>query len=466
MTARRRLPVRTAVISAIAAFSVLAGALGSYAYWTASAQATLGAGAATLTATATGWSGTTLGNESIAAAGSTALTSTGSVTITNTTSTTSSQSQTLTATFSAAGGDAALAAGTTLTVWPVASTANCTPAAVPSGQQTGTWGAGVTITRTLAPGGSAVLCLRNTVADRQDVAAAAGSRSFTPQVAAVLGIGSYTGTATASSTIATQHIHPLQPINSAAWYYIKRAGSDWCWDVSGSGTTNGSLLISYACKNNSDLNQDWRYLDADGDGYGNFQARHASGIRIGASASSASGSAVTMLTTDNASAQQQWQPQLVAADTYQFVNRSSGLCLSMPATSAGAATQVTCSGGADQRFTFTKRATISLTSFTCTSTGSGENRSAQFSWTADYAGDNYEVQVRRNSSSPWQTIPSTGSSTAAIPAPIGAPYTSWGAGTYSVQIVNSFGEVVGTDTVTVAAQNVWLFVFDYFYARC
>jgi len=242
--------------------------------------------------------------------------------------------------------------------------------------------------------------------------------------------------------------------------------------VSGSGTGDGALLISYGCKNNTDPNQDFRYIDADGDGYGNFQARHASAIRVAAVASTTSGSAVAMRTADGSAAQQQWQPQLVsgsgATGTYQFVNKYSGLCLSAPAVSAGAMTQVTCSGGADQRFTLEQRSVVPLTSLGCANTGSGSSRSVTFSWTSDWAGGGYTVQARQNASSPWQTIataPAANATSASVPGPIGTPLTGWGTGTYDVQILNSSGSVVGTDTITVAAQGFWIFV-DYYYAVC
>ena len=191
-----RAQVRAGIIAAVVAFSVIAGAAGSYAYWSATASATTGVGAATLSSTTTGWTATTLGNEDVVSTGSASLSSTGSITFTNTTTTTSAQSQTLTATFSSASGDATLAAGTTLTAWYVASAASCTGAAVPVSPVSGTWSAGVIVTRTLAPGATATYCLRNTIADRQDVDDTDGTRSFTPQAAAVLSINNFTNTAT------------------------------------------------------------------------------------------------------------------------------------------------------------------------------------------------------------------------------------------------------------------------------
>lgn len=462
---------KVAVVAAIVTFSVLAGAGAGWAYWTSQATAAATVSAATLSVTSTGFATTTLGNETIAAVGSTALTSTGSITLTNTTATTSTQTQTLSVTFSRASGDTTLAGASTLTVWAAASAANCTAAATPTSPSSGSWSTGVTVSTPLAAGASVTYCLRNTVADRQSIAAAGGGRSFTPRAVATLSVGAFQGTNTRTSTVQSQYVYPLQPISAGLWWYIKRATTNWCWDVSGSGTGDGSLLISYGCKNNADPNQDFRYVDADGDGYGSFQARHASGIRVAAVTSTAAGSAVTMRTADAAAAAQQWQPQLVsgsgAGGTYQFVNKYSGLCLSAPAVSDGAMTQVVCSGGADQRFTLEQRSAVQLTNFTCNNdNGSGDNRSVFFTWTSDWDGGGYLIEARkRNTNGQWTTVAAAAAAdatTASVSSPIGAPFTS--SGTYDVQIRNSTGEVVGTSLVTVSVGGIlW---FTYLYARC
>jgi hypothetical protein len=465
VTDRIRTPWRSAVIAAIVTFSVIAGAAGSWAYWSASGSATLGVGAATLSTTATGWSSATLGNESLAATGGVALSSTGSVTIANTTSTTSTQTQTLTASFTRASGSSALATATTLTVWPVASAAACTASATPTGATSGTWAAGVTVNAPLAAGASQVYCLRNTISDRQAAGDASGSLSFTPQVSAQLTVGNFTGGATATSTISTRYLYPLSTVDGAEWNYIVRAGTSWCWDVSGSGSGDGSMLIAYGCKNNTDANQDFRFLDADGDGYGDIQPRHATNLRVAAAASTASGSAVDMRTAATGSAVQQWQPQLVAAGTYQFVNRYSGLCLSLPATSTGVTTQVTCSGGADQKFTLTQRAVVPLTGLTCSNIGNGDGRSVSFAWTVDYTAGTLTWQAKRSTTTTWTTLGTSAGGTSgsfAFASPVGAPFTG-STGTYNVQVLNASGDVLGTDDITVSNS---FFGFGYNYARC
>lgn len=456
---------RAGIIAAIVTFAVLAGAGAGYAYWSTTAQATLGVGAATLTTTATGWATSSLGNETISATSSNTLTTTGSITITNTTNTTSTQSQTLSATFSRQSGSTVLAGATTLIVWAVASTAACTTAATPTSPTSGTWSAGVTVTAALAPGASQVYCLRNTIADRQSAADASGTLTFTPQVAATLSESNFTATATTASSISTRYVYPLADISAAYWYYVIRAGTTWCWDVSGSGNTDGSLMISWACKNNADTNQDWRFMDADGDGYGDIQPRHATNLRVSAAASTTSGSAVDMRTAATTTAVQQWQEQLVAANTYQFVNKYSGLCLSAPATSAGVMTQVTCNGGDDQKFTLTQRAVIGLTGFTCANYGgNGNNRSVQYTWTTDYTTGTLTFQAKLSSSGAWTTLGTTSGTAFSFASPVGAPFTS-STGTYNVQVLNSANDVVATDDITVSRTGNIFTGYNY-YARC
>lgn len=241
------------------------------------------------------------------------------------------------------------------------------------------------------------------------------------------------------------------------------AGTSWCLDVSGSGTTAGSLLISYACKNNSDPNQDWRFLDADGDGYEDIEPRHATNLRIAATASTTSGSAVDMRTAAATSSVQEWQPQLVSSGVYQFVNQYSGLCMSAPSVSTGVVVQTACTGGADQKFQLTKRSVVGLTGITCTSTGSGQNRSASYTWTVDYAAGPYTIKaISPNGTTTTTLVASQAGTTYAIPAPIGNPFTT--TGTYTIQVLNSVGDVLGTDTFTVSQNG---FIFNvYLYGTC
>lgn len=279
----------------------------------------------------------------------------------------------------------------------------------------------------------------------------------------------FAGGSVTASTISTEFVYPLTTVTSGSYNYIKRAGTEWCWDVNNASTTSGTFLISYTCKNNGDENQDFRYMDSDGDGYGDFQPLSTSALRVAAPAAVTPGGGLTLTTANTTSPTQQWQPQLVGTDTYQFVNRNSGLCLSLPATSASQATQVVCNGGADQKFTFTLRSTVGLLSFSCANlvTATTNMRTVTYSWTSDYAGGPYTIQARQTAAGAWNTIATStgtsGNTSASVTAPIGTPLTTWGIGTYGVQILNADGDAVGTGQIRVYRQNP---TSGYFYARC
>ena len=152
----------------------------------------------------------------------------------------------------------------------------------------------------------------------------------------------------------------------------------------------------------------------------------------------------------------------MSAGTYQLVNEYSGLCLSMPAVSTGVGTQVTCNGGADQKFTLTQRALITLTSFACTDVGSGSGMSVSYTWSNNTAAGPYTINAKHSSSGTWTPIGTTSGTTLAFASPVGAPFTS-ATGTYNVQILNSSGDVIGTDNITVSRQFI---ISGYYYARC
>ena len=452
------------IVAGLSAFLVLAGTTASYGYWTAQATASSTAGSATLAITSSAMPTTTLGNEDVVTAGSISLTDTSSITLTNTTNTTSTQVPALSIVFSRASGDATLATQAGLVVWATASAANCTPAAaVGPGSVSGTWNAGVTVSTTLAQAATVIYCMRTTVADRQTVASASGARSFVPQALATLTVSNYAGGVNASGTMRTQYVYPLATFSQGRWNYFKRNGTTWCADANAQGTASGTALIAFACKYDTSTNQDFRVMDPDGDGYVDIRPGHATGLRIDVGASTTPGSPVTLVTANSSSASQQWQIRLISTGVYQFINKYSGLCLSIPAVSVGAVTQVACTGAIDQQIALELRSVVQLTSFTCANTGAGTTRSVTYSWTADWNGGGYTVQAK-SATNVWTTITSAGASnatTAAVPQPIGAPLNTWTAGTYNVQILDVDSDVVGTTTITITGTTA-----ANRYARC
>jgi hypothetical protein len=132
----------------------------------------------------------------------------------------------------------------------------------------------------------------------------------------------------------------------------------------------------------------------------------------------------------------------------------------MPAVSSGPATQVTCSGSADQRFTLTQRAVTQLLTFTCSNIGSGANRSVQYDWTASYPAGPYTLNSKPSSGSTWTLVGTSSGTSLDFASPVGAPFTG-ATGTYDVQILNANGDQVGASQITVFAMNA-----THNYARC
>jgi hypothetical protein len=463
-------PLRRGIAAAIVVALLATGSGVAYAAWTASVTATSTASAATLTVTTANVSSlaATLGNEAIASTGSVSLTSTGSVTVANTTTTTSTTVPALTLTLSSASGS--LASAVNATVWYQANGVCTAATAVGSGSVTGAWSGPVVLTSTLAKGASATYCVRSTIANRQNAAVAAGAQSFTPQVSATLTVGSFTGTASAQSSTAqtTRYLFPVATPTATSWYMVKRATTNLCMDVSGAGTTSGTAVITYTCKTSDFANQEWQFTQDGTTGYFDIKGRGAQSLRVDAQSGSVA------VVTDGAAVTQLWQPQLVASGVYQFVNKSTGLCLVSSASSGTTPmTVATCDGSASQRFSLTETSTGgtgSLQGLSCDDYTNATNIS--ITWTGNGLGP-YRTQVQRNST--WYTV-NTGTSAWQSNAeiqgssvPTGSnpgPLADWPDGTYPMRIIDSSNNVVGSGlSVEVYTVTQW-WVITTTYLRC
>jgi uncharacterized repeat protein (TIGR01451 family) len=123
-----------------------------------------------------------------------------------------------------------------------------------------------------------------------------------------------------------------QPIvNAASWYQIRTNGSSqYCLDANGGGSSAGTALTQWTCQtvNTEKLQQRWKFALTP-DGYYSVQ-RYGAQVYWQA-ASNAIGAPVS-LQNATTSAQQQWSIKPAGTTgKYQFVNRSSGLCLTTEA---------------------------------------------------------------------------------------------------------------------------------------
>src|SRR5690606_14205835 len=100
-----------------------------------------------------------------------------------------------------------------------------------------------------------------------------------------------------------------------------------CVDVDSANDTDGEAVIAYACKDNSDsgkTNQRWRFV-ADG-AYYRITTKLPSARAVAVAGSSTSSGAGVVITSESSDSAL-WQVQAISANSFQLVNKNSGLCL-------------------------------------------------------------------------------------------------------------------------------------------
>jgi hypothetical protein len=432
--------VTLAIAAALTGFLVLAGTTVGFAFWSASNSVSSTVGAATLSLTTTNFTsvGYTFGNET--------LVTTGSVTVTNTTTTTSTQNGAVSVTFGPAA-SATLAGKVTANIWTAAAASDCTAAAtVPVGATTALWSANPVFTASLAKNASVIYCVRSSIASRETAATSAGTLTFQPKISGTITVGTFTGTASATTTQSTQFIYPASTPDITHWNWIRPNFSstyDYCLDVSGAGTASGTIVISYGCKTSGAANQNWKFVASGATGYYTIESRGATALRVDNNSSTASGGSITVNTADANPAtatNQQWQLQQVSANIFELVNPYSGMCLTSPSGTAqnlGNLTQAPCAGTVYQQF----KVSQALESFTCATSGNNW----VWSWNSVSTGP-YHVLVTHGTTT-TELVTTGATATGATLAFSAANYAN---GTYNVSFVDSLNTVVGGATITLA----------------
>jgi hypothetical protein len=428
--------IKLGIATALTGFLVLAGTTAGFAFWNASNTVNSTVGAATLTMSTTNFTsvGYTFGNET--------LVTTGSVTVTNTTTTTSTQNGAVSVTFGPAA-SATLAGKVTATIWTTASAANCTAGAtVPSGATSALWSTSPVLTASLAKNASVIYCVRSSIASRETVATSGGSLTFQPQISATITVGNFTGSTTATTTQSTQFIYTPATADVTHWNWIRpNFSTNYCLDVSGAGTTSGTIVISYGCKNAGASNQNWKMTASGATGYYTIQPRNATGLRVDNGSTTASGSSIAVNTASGSPAtatNQQWQLQQVSTNVYEFVNPYSGMCLTSPTgtdQNLGNLTQTACSGDVYQQF----KVSQAFENFTCAISGNNW----KWSWNSVTTGPYHVLVTHGTTTTELVTTPAT-----ATGATLAFSAANYGNGTYNVSFVDSLGTVVGSGTIT------------------
>ncbi|MFT4134893.1 RICIN domain-containing protein [Microbacterium sp.] len=318
---------RVALVAGVTAFLVAIGGGAGWAYLTASATATGSISTQAVSVAQTGFSG--MGAKYLPSD----LTETGSFTVTNTGSVGGTAAVTIAAPES-------WASGLPIRVWPTTAAA-CSATSPPDSALSGTWAAPPAISTTLAAGASIVYCVRTIIPDWKALTSTGGSQQANPAIAVSLSADGWVASATGSTHVQqTAGMYPLTTgffdSSLSRWFTVRaNANTGFCLDVSGSGGT-GAAAIAWGCHSNS--NQRWEFVPVSGSDQSlvTIKPRHAPGIRV-----TYSGTSAIMQTAASTTAQQ-WYVQQIDATRYQLVSAATGLCLGLATTAGTQATMVDC----------------------------------------------------------------------------------------------------------------------------
>ena len=398
--------VMHSVVVALLTALVVAGGGVTYALWSSAATGTATATGAQLDLTATFADANTIYRNDRYAA-------TGSFSIANTTTTTSLTPGSYSATLSATG-DAALASNLTVSVWATTTPASCpSVSTVPGGALTGTWASFTApITGTVLAGATKSYCVRMSAIDRVALATTDGELLIQPTVAATLTVGSWTDTASSSTTQKTAFVFPASTPTPSTWFQLVNKGTGQCLDAYAAQTTADTGLIDYPCKTANtadDYNQEWMFTSSSA-GYYDVKPRHAQTLRMDVEGGSSAGLAAINIQADTtARLSQEWQLQLLPDGSYQVVSKLSGLCIQPYNTAVFAGdtemAQSACDGTAAQHYTLlVKEAIVPTVDVTCSAaTGNG----VTYTWTGA-AIDTYDFRAQLGASGTWASIGSAG----------------------------------------------------------
>ncbi|MEU9358928.1 RICIN domain-containing protein [Streptomyces sp. NPDC048301] len=148
---------------------------------------------------------------------------------------------------------------------------------------------------------------------------------------------------------------PSGPIDPAAWYQVRNAGSGACLDAADWGTGDGTALQQWAC--GTGANQSWQFRPTDS---GNYQVVNRHNGKVwdvdGGAGATGDGTKVHLWSYTGGS-NQQWRPEAVGTGgQYRFTARHSGKCLTVNASSTANGARLSqqpCDGSAAQAFTLT-----------------------------------------------------------------------------------------------------------------
>ena len=210
------------------------------------------------------------------------------------------------------------------------------------------------------------------------------------------------------------------------------------------GGTNGTIVISYGCKNSGASNQNWKFTASGATGYYTIQPRSATGLRVDDNSTTTSGGSITVNTAAGAPAtatNQQWQLQLVSSGIYEMVNAYSGMCLTSPNgtdQNLGNLTQTPCNGSLYQQF----KVSQAFENFSCAVSGNNW----VWSWTSASTGPYHVLVTHGTTTTELATTVAT-----AAGVTLAFSTANYGSGTYNVSFVDGLGTAVGGGSITISS---------------
>jgi hypothetical protein len=139
-------------------------------------------------------------------------------------------------------------------------------------------------------------------------------------------------------------------------YNIVNENSGSCVDATGAGTTNGTTVQQWACQSgtfSTAANQEWEFTNGTAPGYYEVTSVNAPAEAWNVTGDGTTSGSLIQLWTYAGNANEEWDPVSLGNGYYKFVGQGSGLCLDIPSASTANGVQLqiyTCNGTAAQAF--------------------------------------------------------------------------------------------------------------------
>jgi hypothetical protein len=139
-------------------------------------------------------------------------------------------------------------------------------------------------------------------------------------------------------------------------YNIVNENSGSCVDATGAGTTNGTTVQQWACGSgtySTAANQEWEFTNGTASGYYEVTSVNAPAEAWNVTGNGTTSGSLMQLWTYAGASNEEWEAVSLGNGYYKFVGQGSGLCLDVPGASTANGVQLeiyTCNGTAAQAF--------------------------------------------------------------------------------------------------------------------